>query len=890
MPGVILLLLLILGGCNAPVYKDASAPIEKRVEDLLSRMTLEEKAAQLDMLSTPDILAEGKTFRQDRLVHFIDSMAIGAVHDFYPRTPEFANELQRRAVEKTRLGIPLLFMEEGLHGYSGEGFTVFPVPLGSASAWDTTLVRRIGQAIAEGSRANGVHFILAPNLDLGRDPRWGRIEETYGEDVYLASRMAVNMVKGMQGASLKDNDAVAAEPKHFGIHGIPEGGSNTAPAVIGEREARATHLYVFEKAVREANARGVMAAYHDIDGIPCISNRWLLTGLLREEWGFNGMVVADLGAVRRLVNTHFTAADPPDATAQAINAGMDMQFYDFAYDTYQQAIAEGVQKGIISEKALRRAVSATLRIKFELGLFEKPYTDASLIRAIRQSGKHKDLALEAGRKSIILLKNENQVLPLSKNVGRIALIGKLADMSSIGGYSPRGAKGVTVYQALKKRLGDSVQIDFVQTGLSDRFTDILPAALSNRVRPEEAGLYGEYFDNATLSGAPSYVSIDGELSTHWHNLSPAPSVGVDSFSIRRTGYITAPASGMYEFSVSADDYARLYLNGELFIDTWGKEAAGRTGKTNTISLPGGRPVSIQVEFAELDENASLNVRWRLAEAVPDPDYYANITRVAAAADAVVVVTGETSQEVGEGKDRHNLQMHPADVAMLQAVARAGKPFTTVLLNGRPLVFTPVAEASDAILEAWYPGEFGGDALVDVLFGDYNPSGKLTVSIPRYQGSIPVYYARRPSSPRSYADGNGAPLYPFGHGLSYAAFTYSNLHIAPVRPAVNDRITVSLDVTNTSAVDGTETVQLYVRDKVASVATPVKALKGFSQIFLRAGETGRVSMEIIPQEHLWLIDQEMKRVVEPGEFDFMIGASSDDIRFTQTINLLQSPAK
>lgn len=876
---------IILTGCNqVPVYKDASVPVEKRIKDLMARMTLEEKAAQLDMLSAPDILLEGKTFREDRLVHFIDSMAIGSVHDFYPRTPEFANELQRRAVEKTRLGIPLLFMEEGLHGYSGVGSTTFPVPLGSASAWDTTLVYRIGQAIGEGSRANGVHFVLSPNLDLGREPRWGRIEETYGEDVYLNSRMAVNIVKGMQGNSLKDNSTVASEPKHFGIHGIPESGSNTGPAFIGEREARSTHLYIFEKAVREANARGIMAAYNNIDGVPCINNPWLLTGLLRDEWGFNGMVVSDLGAIRRLTNTHFTAAGPKEAVTQVINAGLDMQFYDFDYGIFQKAIVQGIQDGTISEKALDRAVSAVLRIKFELGLFENPYIDESLIYRIIQSGKHKELALEAGRKSIILLKNDQYALPLSKDVKKIALIGKIAGISSIGGYSPRGAKGVTVYEALKKRFGNDVQIDFIQTGISSRFTSVSSSALSNRVHPGEPGLYGEYFDNATLSGSPSYTAVDQELSTHWHNLSPAPGIGADNFSVRWTGYITPPTNGIYEFHVSADDYARLYLNNELFIDNWGKEAVGREGKTNTITLQGGHPVPVKIEFAELEENASLNVRWRLAEAKDDPDYYTNMTRIAAAADAVIVVTGETSQEVGEGKDRQDLNMHASDVEMLKAVSRSGKPVVTVLFNGRPLIFAPVVETSAAILEAWYPGEYGGDAVVDVLFGDYNPSGKLTISIPHYQGQIPVYYSKHPSSPRSYTDGDGVPLFSFGHGLSYAAFEYNHPDISPKNPTAKDKIMVSLKVKNTSDRDGTETVQLYVRDKIASVATPVKALKGFSQVFLKAGEEKTVTMEIIPSEHLWLINQEMKRVVEPGEFEFMIGTSSVDIKFTETINL------
>jgi len=735
---LLLLTILFFVSCHSsgPAYKNAALPVEKRINDLLSRMTLEEKAAQLDMLSAANsILTKAGDIKEDSVVRFIDSMSIGSIHDFYPETAALANKIQRHAVEKTRLGIPILFIEEGLHGYCGKGSTDFPIPLGSASSWDTTMVYNIGRVIATEARAHGIHFLLCPNLDLAREPRWGRTEETYGEDVYLNSRMAVNMVKGMQGDDLKNDNAVVAEPKHFGIHGIPENGSNTGPVYIGEREARSTHLYVFEKAVTEGKAHGIMAAYHDIDGIPCVSNPWLLTDLLRKEWGFDGMVVTDLGAIRRLLEPHYTAENPKDAISQAINAGVDMQFYDFPHSVFQKSVVEAAKDGTIPKEKLDRAVAAVLRVKFELGLFDNPYTDESLLANVFHSADHQELALEAGRKSIVLLKNEGNLLPLKKNIKRLALIGNLATVSSIGGYVPREAKGVTVYEGLKKKFGETVQINLIQP------------------------------DNSNSK-----------------------------------------------------------------------------------------------------------------------EYCDRITRAVAASDAAIVVLGETDREVGEGKDRQNLNLNPADVEMLQAAAKGGKPFVSVLLNGRPLVFAPVAENSAAILEAWFPGESGGDAIADVLFGNYNPSGKLTVSLPKYQGQLPDYYSKKPSSFRNYKDGNGEPLYAFGHGLSYSTFEYSNLKITPAEPAIKDVITVNVDVKNTGAVDGTETVQLYVRDKIASVTTPEKALKGFSQVFLKAGETKTVTMLIRPEEHLWLINQQMKRVVEPGEFEFMIGASSSDIKLKQTINL------
>ncbi|MDR1153422.1 MAG: glycoside hydrolase family 3 C-terminal domain-containing protein [Bacteroidales bacterium] len=876
---------LLFASCNSGElpYKTSSLPVEKRVEDLMSRMTLEEKAAQLDMLSANDVMSDAEHFREEQAVHFIDSMCIGSIHDFYPQTAALSNEIQRRAVENSRLGIPVLFIEEGLHGYCGVGSTNFPVPIGNASSWDTTLMHHIGRVIGTEARAHGIHFLLCPNLDLARDPRWGRTEETYGEDVYLSSRMAVNMVKGMQGADLKDNNAVAAEPKHFGIHGIPENGSNTGPVFIGEREARSTHLYIFEKAVTEAKAKGIMAAYHDIDGIPCISSPWLLTDLLRKEWGFDGMVVTDLGAIRRLVAPHYTAAGPKEAITQAVNAGLDMQFYDFPHDVFQKAVAEAVKDGSIPKDKLDRAVSAVLRMKFELGLFENPYTDESLIANVFHSGKHRELALEAGRKSVILLKNDGSLLPFSKNIKRLALIGNLANTPSIGGYGPRQATGVTLYEALKKKYGESMQIDLIQTGISNQYETVSSEWLSNTVRPAQKGVYTEYFNNTDLSGQPAYTAVEEKIQGYWHNLSPAPGIDPGHFSTRYSGVISVPTGGIYELSISSNGFGKLYVNSQLLIDNWGETNRAR-GKSERIELRAGQKIAVKVEYAKTNENASVEMRWRIVEYKNTKEYFDRVTRAVAAADAAIVAVGETDREVGEGKDRQNLNLKPMDVEMLQAAAKGGKPFASVLLNGRPLVFTPVAETSAAIVEAWFPGESGGEAVADVLFGDYNPSGKLTVSIPKYQGQLPVYYSKKTSSPRNYTDGNGDPLYSFGHGLSYSTFELSGMTVTPAEPTIKDRIAVTVDVKNTSAADGVETVQLYVRDKIASVVTPVKALKGFSQVFLKAGETKTVTMLLKPEEHLWLINRDMKRVVEPGEFELMAGTSSADIRLTQTIHL------
>lgn len=879
---ILLIISFLLIACNdTPAYKNPSLPVEKRVNDLLSRMTLEEKAAQLDMLAANDILDDSKTLNEEKLRFYIDSMNIGSIHDFYPVSAALSNELQKRAIENSRLGIPLIFIEEALHGYQGAGATCFPIPLGNAASWDTTLLYNIGRAIATETRAHGVHFILGPNLDLARDIRWGRVEETFGEDVYLSSRLGVNLVKGLQGENLSDPDAVVAEPKHFAMHGIPEGGSNTAPVFIGEREARSTGLYIFEKAVTEANAKGIMAAYHEMDGIPTIANQWLLTDILRNEWGFDGFVVSDLGAIRLLVNKHKTAKDAEEAIADAISAGLDMQFYDFPHDVFQQSIVDAVRSGKLDEKYVDRAVKGVLRVKFLLGLFDNPYTDESLVGKVFHSPENQQLALDAAHQSIVLLKNEKNVLPINKDIKRITLTGNLANATYTGGYSPAGAKAISVYESLKNQYGNDVIIDYVSSEVSDRFSNILPSFLSPEINSSEEGLLVEYFNNNELSGQPAYTTVDANLNPYWHNLSPAPGINPERFSARWSGYLSVPTTGVYEFEYRADDFGRIFINNQLFIDHW-KEDWRNRGERYQIRLEAGKKIPIKIEYAKLEGNAGMWTNWRLSDA-ENSTLYSDIIRSAQKSDMVVVVMGEAREEVGESRDKQNLHPHNMDMEILKAAAKSGKPVTTVMITGRPLILTEVCEYSDALLQCWFPGEAMGTAINDVLFGNYNPSGKLTISFPKTQGQLPIYYSKKPSSGRSYVDGDGEALFPFGYGLSYSTFEYDNLQIEPTNPTISGNVIVSLDVTNTGDTDGNEIVQLYINDKISSVTTPVKELKGFSKVFLKAGETRRIDITLTP-EHFSLINMEMQRVVEPGEFEIMVGTSSSDIKFTQTINV------
>jgi beta-glucosidase len=877
--------ILLLPGCSSdtPVYRDPSKPVEKRVKDLLGRMTLEEKAAQLDMLDASSILESSGRLAPEKMAQFMKENTMGAVHDLYPVSASLSNEIQQYVREESRLGIPPLMIEEALHGYQGAGSTTFPIPLGNASAWDTTLMYGIGRVIGTEARAHGIHLVLGPNLDLAREPRWGRVEETFGEDTYLSSRMAVSIVKGLQGGSLKDPDAVIAEPKHFGVHGIPENGSNLSPTPIGEREARAAHLYVFEKAIREAGARSVMAAYHEIDGVPVAGNKWLLTDVLRKEWGFQGFVISDLGAIALQYNKHRTAATEEEAIISSINAGLNMQFYDFPHEKYASAIIAGVKSGRIVRQTLDRAVGEVLRMKFELGLFEQPYTDTSLVAAVHHSPEHRQLARRAAQSSIVLLKNENRTLPLQREkVKRIAVVGRLAGVSSLGGYSPRGAHGVTIMEALKKRFGDEVEIEWLSGDISPNFTDI-PASAFTRAGGTGEGLDVEYFNNLDFSGQPSHTTVEPGLSHYWHNLSPAPGINPDSFAARFSGKICATTSGMYEFSLIANNYGRIFLDGKLLLDNWNDRLTEVT-TTAQAYLEKGREVPIVSEYGKVSDFAGQRIKWRYTGGASLADINRRITQAAARADAVLVVLGESSDEVGEAKDRQDLHLHRIDIDMVKAAAASGRPVTAVLLNGRPLILNDINDIAAAILEAWFPGEAGGDAILDVLFGDCNPSGRLTMSFPQSMGQLPVYYSRKSSASRASIDGSPEPLYPFGHGLSYSTFEYSNLSVAPESPVpIDASLTVSLDVQNTSQTDGTEIVQLYVRDVVSSVTTPEIALKGFARLFLKAGEKRKVEITLTP-EHLSLLNIDMKRVTEPGDFDIMLGSSSKDIRLKTTVRL------
>lgn len=750
-----------------PLYKNVAAPIESRVDDLLARMTLDEKIAQITTVWTDKIKIFDDRLQLDPaklaaqyphgLGHF--TRPSDAKGSFSPRvargrdprqTVALVNALQKWATTQTRLGIPILFHEEGLHGYAAVGATSFPQSIAMASSFDTAMLRDVNAVIAREIRARGVSLVLSPVVDIARDPRWGRIEETYGEDPYLVGEMGVAAVEGLQGVGrsrVLPDGHVFATLKHLTGHGQPESGTNVGPAPISERELRENFFPPFEQVVKRTGIEAVMASYNEIDGVPSHANRWLLEDILRGEWGFRGAVVSDYSAVDQLMSIHHIAANLDEAAIRALDAGVDADLPDgLSY----AALGKLVREGKVSEAKIDLAVRRMLEIKFRAGLFENPYADGAAAEKITNNPQARALALTAAQRSITLLKNDG-MLPL-KPQGTIAVIGPSAAVARLGGYYGQPPHTVSILDGIKAKVGAKAKIVFAQ--------------------------------------------------------------GVN---------------------ITEDD------------DWWADSV--------TQSDPA--------------ENRKL-----IAQAV----------EAARNVDRIVLTLGDTEQSSREGwadnhlGDRPSLDLVGEQQELFDALKALGKPITVVLINGRPASTVKVSEQANAILEGWYLGEQGGNAVADVLFGDVNPGGKLPVTVPRSVGQLPLFYNKKPSARRGYLFDTTDPLYPFGFGLSYTTFDLSAPRLSATKIGIGGQTTVSVDVRNSGQRAGDEVVQLYIRDKVSTVTRPVKELKGFQRVTLKPGETRTVTFTVSP-ESLQMWNDQMQRVVEPGDFDIMTGNSSVALQST-----------
>ena len=758
------------------LYKSAEAPVDARVRDLLTKMTLEEKIAQI--MTVWDAKAEvfdangefDAAKMSAKFPYGIGQFArpSDALGPASPRkvkgrdvrgTVRLVNALQTHAMTQTRLGIPILMHEEGLHGYAALDATSFPQAIALASSWDPDLIREINVVIGREIRARGVSLALSPVVDVARDPRWGRIEETFGEDPYLTAELGVAAVEGLQGTARVTTLApgkVFATLKHLTGHGQPESGTNIGPASISERVLREYFFPPFEQVVKRTGIQAVMASYNEIDGVPSHASKWLLGDVLRGEWGFKGAVVSDYYAIDELAGRHSIAKDKTEAAILALAAGVDS---DLPTGAAYSTLITSVREGKVSEAAINQAVGRILAMKFRAGLFENPYADADAAVKITNNAAAKALALKAAQRSITLLKNDGMLpLSLTSKASKIAVIGPSAAVARLGGYYGQPAVTVSILDGIKAKAGKHANIVFAQ--------------------------------------------------------------GV---------------------KITEDD------------DWWGDE----------------------VKLADPVANRKL-----IAEAV----------EAAKNADMIILTLGDTEQTSREGwaeshlGDRSSLDLVGEQQALFDALKATGKPITVVLINGRPASIGKIANEANAIIEGWYLGEQGGNALADVLFGDVNPGGKLPVTFPRNVGQLPFYYNHKPTARRGYLFDEKAPLYPFGFGLSYSTFELGAPTLSSATIAANGTVVVTVPVQNTSNRAGDETVQIYVRDKVSSVTRSVKDLKAFRRLTLAAGESKNVIFTLTPETfQMW--NDKMQRVVEPGEFDIMAGPDSANLK---TVTLTVTP--
>ncbi|PKP03859.1 MAG: beta-1,3-glucosyltransferase [Bacteroidetes bacterium HGW-Bacteroidetes-6] len=783
------------------------------------------------------------------------------------------NKVQRWFVDSTRLGIPIIPFDEALHGLVRSEATAFPQAIGLAATWDTTLMNNVAAAIATEVRTRGIRQILSPVLNIAADPRWGRVEETYGEDPFLVSQMGLAYVKAFE----KRN--VIATPKHF-IANSADGGRDSYPVQYSDRLMQEVYYLPFITAIQEGGARSVMTAYNSFDGTPCSANAFLLTEKLRKEWGFHGFVISDAGATGGANVLHFTASDYADATKKSIEAGLDVIFQT-SYNHYS-LFFNAFQKDIVDLEAIDSAVAHVLRVKFGLGLFENPYTDTTLLIAPDYTKQHKQLALRSAQESIVLLKNDQNILPISKNISSVAVIGTDAEEGRLGGYSREGMADVSILQGIRKKLGpEKVKYAPGCGSDSNRFAVVPEQALFHTENGKPVpGLKGEYLNNIVLQGKPELIRTDSRVDFGWTLFSPAPDIiNYDFYSVRWNGFLVAPETGIFNIGIRGDDGYRLWINDSLIIDNW------QTQTVRTITTPyffkKDRKYDIRLEFHAPVGNARIQFIWNVGVENNTKEKIADAADLASECDVAIVVVGI---EEGEFRDRASLRLPGRQEELIRIVAAIGKPVIVVLVGGGPVVVTDFINDIDGMIEVWYPGDQGGTAVADVLFGDYNPAGRLPIGFPMDESQLPwVYYHKPTGRGDDYMNLTGKPMFPFGFGLSYTQFEYSDLRFEKPSIGSCDSTTVSFTLKNTGKYDGDEVVQLYIRDEIASVARPVMELKGFQRIHLKSGESKTISFKITPLI-LSMLNEQMQRVVEPGVFRIMIGASSNDIRLRGSLNV------
>jgi beta-glucosidase len=871
-----LLLTNTFSGVMAQSYKNTSLPVEERVRDLLSRMTPEEKFWQLFMI--PGDLGDDKEKYLSGIFGFQvntvgqEAGATGQMLQYNEGQSSFEtalkiNEIQRFFIEETRLGIPIIPFDEALHGLVRSGATAFPQAIGLAATWNAELMHAVAKAIAVECKTRGIRQVLSPVVNIASDVRWGRTEETYGEDPFLTTEMGVAFVSAFEKMD------VITTPKHF-VANVGDGGRDSYPVHLNERLMREIHLPPFEACFKRGGSRSVMTSYNSYDGTPCTASDLLLNKLLKDEWGFDGFVISDAGGTGGANVLHFTAESYPDATAKSIEAGLDVIFQT-NYE-HHSLFSPPFYDGTIDNKVVDEAVARVLKLKFELGLFESPYVDPA--EAARWNGHpdHRRLAKKAALESIVLLKNENQTLPISKNVNSIAVIGLDATEARLGGYSGPGNQKVSILEGIQNLYGERVEVNYAPGCKREviEHQTISSGFLTCEIDGKRlSGLKGEYFNNVTFDGNPVFIRNDKQIQFQWTLFGPDPEkMTYDFYSVRWTGKLKAPQMGKFKIGIDGNDGYRLYLDGKLVLDNWIKKS--RQVNLTDFYFEKDREYELLIEFYEPVGNAWFRLVWNVGITDSDTEEIEKAIQLAESSDLAVIVAGI---EEGEFQDRAYLNLPGRQEELINRIAAAGKPVVVVLVGGSAITMSNWINQADAILHVWYPGEEGGNAVAEVLSGNYNPAGRLPITFPVFEGQLPLVYNHKPTGRGDdYLNLTGQPLFPFGFGMSYTSFDYTGIRLSKSIISLTDTTYLTVNVTNTGEMAGDEVVQFYLRDELASVARPVMELKGFQRISLMPGETKMVTFEINP-EMLSMLQKDLIKVVEPGDFRIMIGASSKDIR-------------
>ncbi len=832
------------------VYENPDLPVNQRVTDLLSKMTLDEKISQLGSHSP--------------------------------------------AVE--RLGIPAYdWWNECLHGVARAGVaTVFPQAIGMAATWHQELIFRTAKAISDEARAKhhqalreGKHAqyygltFWSPVVNMARDPRWGRTQETYGEDPYLTSRMGVAFVRGLQG-----NDSqylkLVATPKHFAVNN-EESIRHTGSADVDERQLREYYLSQFQACVEEGKAWSVMGAYNAVNGVPCCANTKLLNEILRKEWGFQGYVVSDCGAIQDMFKGHKFFQTPEEAAAAGIKAGCDLN----CGQVYQKYLTKAVKRGLVTEQEIDGVLRRLLKARFKLGMFDPPdrVPFSKIPLSVVDSPEHRQLALQVARESIVLLKNQDNFLPLSKNLKNILVVGPNANSLQFGNYSGQASRAVTPLEGIRKKVSSETQVNYVSgCEISDKLLTPVPSIY---LRPdigksEKNGLRAEYFENKDLEGKPVLVRVDPHIDFDWGGGAPDPRIKSDRFSIRWSGYLVPPKTGTYTLGVVTDDGVRFYFDGRLVVDEWHDRAAQQD--TFKVPLKAGKPYKIQIDYFEDMGDAVAKLVWDYKETgAHSPE--ARALQLAKEADVVVAVMGLDQSLEAEEMDRTRLELPQVQVEFLEKLAGVNSNIVLVLENGSSLAIPWCAEHLPAIVEAWYPGEEGGTAIADVLFGDTNPGGRLPLTFYMSTAQLPPMHDYDLTHGRTYMYLKKKPLFAFGFGLSYTTFEYGSLALSREEIRPEDSLSISFELKNTGSRDGDEVVQLYVRAIDSKILRQNRILKGFRRLHLKAGSRRKGTFQL-PAKDLAYYDVGQKAfVVEPGNYEIQVGASSDDIRQTAAFRIV-----